>query len=157
MKSTVYALLLVGGGVLAQDISNPPATSTLSNQASATAFGTIDQPTATRPDYDPSQPSQPSQSSATLAVSTTTQPTAPLSPGLPTSPTSPTAPLSALVPQYPSQPTPSATPPAPIVVSSSDNTTPPLQYGAHALAIRTVESLQNMSNSLNNLIKFKTN
>ena len=166
MKSIVYTLLLVGGSVLAQDISSPAAGYATSTTTPTTTFGTIDQPTATRPDYNPSQPTPPSQSSAILPVSAPQQPTAPLSPGLPTSPT---APLSALVPQQPSQPaqsssptepqqpTPSANPPTPVVVGSADSTAPSLQSSAHTLAARTLESLQNMSNSLNNLVRIKSN
>lgn len=165
MKSHVLALLVLGGNVLAQDISNQPSGTFLSNQASETSFGTIDQPTAYRTDYNPSQPTQPSPPSATQPASAPFQPTAPMSPG---QPTSPTAPQSTLSPQQPSQPaqisspsepqqpTPSANPPTPIVVGSTDNTVPPLQSSAHALAARTLESLQNMSNSLNNLVKVKS-
>ena len=161
MKSTLHALLLMGGSALAQDIPDPQ-TSPASNPASATSFGTIDQPTATRPDYNPSQPTQPSQSSAPLPVSAPLQASAPSSPGLPT------APLSALVPQRPSQPaqaspptepqqpTLSANPPTAIATGSADSPAPSLQSSAHALATRTAESLLNISNSLNNLVRIKS-
>jgi hypothetical protein len=157
MKTTAYALLILGSNVLAQDISNPQTTS-----SSTLTSTTIDQPTAALwSNYGLSQATQASPPSSTLPASTPLQASAPSSPGLPTAPT---APLSVLAPQQPSQPsstttpqeplqpTPSAMPPSPIQVTT-DSPSPMAQNSAHMLATRTLESLQNMTISLNNLVR----
>lgn len=164
MKSTFIVLLLGSAAAWSQDISTPQDQAT--PPFAATSQGTIDQPSADPTGFSPSQATQPSLTSTGLPASAPLQPTAPLSPGLPTSPLSALAPLQPSQPSQPSPttaaskpqaPTPSADAPTPLIVSSVDGTSPPLQSGAQVLVARTVESMQYLSNSLHNLVRIKNN
>jgi hypothetical protein len=166
MKFTILPLLLIAVPVLAQDISNQPSNGQPSNQAAVTSVGTIDQPSSARGESNPSQPTSPTQPSAMLTASPPSQAIPPLSPTQPSAPTAPlpillaqqvSQPTPASAPLEPQQPTPSANPPAPIVLNSSDLANMNLQPNANPVASRTIESMQNLSNTLNNLIKVKSN
>lgn len=166
MKSTILALLFLGGPVLAQDISNQSFSTVSSNQAAVTSVGTIDQPSPTRTDSTASQPTQPTQPSSMLTASAPAQVTPPLSP---TQPSAPTAPLPILLAQQvsqptpssaplePQRPTPSADPSTPIVLGSNESPMPLLPPNTNPVAARTIESMQNLSYTLNNLVKVRSN
>lgn len=177
MKFTLIAWLLLGGPVLAQDISSQWHESQSTNQAAATSIGTIDQPTASPASSFLSAPALTIQASATAPVDTPARPTEPGSPSLPSSPTvplspdlpiQPTAPRSYFlgqqdtVPTTPTPPQEVQTSPATgdkgpsIVLGNADSKGSMLATSTPWVASRAMESMENLSRTLNSLVKVKT-
>ncbi len=164
MKTVLTSLLAFSGSVFAQDISANLATTTL---MAATSQGTIDQPWTVSAVSSASEPTRPSQPSIASPPCAPPPPRAPLPTSAPLSPDQPqlpSVPLTALLPHQPTptsspmepqQPTPSAPLPTPVIVNSAD-VAGTSRTTTQAFATRTFESLQNVSNTLNNLIKVKS-
>lgn len=148
MKSALLLCLLAGGSVLAQDISSGVSPLESSPLSATLSVGMIDQPVmpVSAANFGPGQPGRPAAPD---------QPGSPGSPGSPLfgqAPQAPSLPFQPLLPTDPGLPTGA---PVQTLASSETNSGGVLvaQGSMPVAALRAVESLQNMSNRLNNLFK----
>lgn len=145
MKSAFLLCLLAGSSVFAQDISSGVSPLESSPLSATLSVGMIDQPVmlVSAANFGPGQPSRPAAPD---------QPSSPGSPLFGQAPQAPSLPFQPLLPTDPGLP---AGAPVQTLASSETNSGGVLvaQGAMPVAALRAVESVQNMSNRLNNLFK----
>jgi hypothetical protein len=137
MIPVLLLLTLAAGSVLAQDISSGTSTLVTENSAIVTVSGPVDQPFAPSSPLQPAGPSQPAPPSLIITILSPQQPYHPFQPGLPGSPGGPASPAD---PQHPIR--------SPLVPVSD-----PSLVTANTMSIRVPGQLQNVSASINTLIR----